>query len=292
MGFHDLYEGTQEVFKRDEYFPDLVTARAVRYIDDHKDHPFFLYCAFNIPHYPEQPDATFDERYKNLKMPRQSYAKMVSTVDDRMGQIMQRLAHHGLTENTIVIFMSDNGHSVESYQISQENHNSGLPKGANYGANGGGGNTGKWIGHKGNFYEGGIRVPAILSYPAKLPKGEVRDQAITAMDWMPTILELCNIARPDVNFDGKSLVPVIQSPDAPSPHTTMFWQWQNKWAVRDGDWKLIGVKNNPQHLGNLAEENPEVANHLKDSPEIVTRLYQLHKTWLKDVDLNATNKQE
>ena len=77
--------------------------------------------------------------------------------------------------------------------------------GDNYGANGGGGNTGKWRGNKGTFFEGGIRVPAILSYPAKLPKGAVRGQAVTAMDWMPTILELCEVPKPKVNFDGHSL---------------------------------------------------------------------------------------
>ena len=86
----------------------------------------------------------------------------------------------GLTENTIVIFQSDNGHSTENSKgISVEEHTSGLPKGHYYLAHGGGGNTGKWIGSKGSFLEGGIRVPAIVSCPAKLPKGEVRDQAVT-----------------------------------------------------------------------------------------------------------------
>ena len=166
-----------------------------------------MYVAFNVPHYPEQADKKFDDRYKNMKMPRRSYAKMISTTDDRMGKIVGYLEKQGLRDNTIIIFMSDNGHSAEDIKIRRENHKSGMTVGTNYGANGGGGNAGKWIGHKGTFLEGGIRVPAIISYPAKLPKGAVRDQAITAMDWMPTILDLCDVPKPDVKLDGKSILP-------------------------------------------------------------------------------------
>lgn len=95
---------------------------------------------------------------------------MVSTTDDKMSMIMDRLERHGLRDNTIVIFMSDNGHSEENYKIRGKNHTSGLAEGTNYGANGGGGNTGKWRGQKSSFLEGGIRVPAVISYPAKLGK--------------------------------------------------------------------------------------------------------------------------
>ena len=98
-----------EIFRRDSYFPDLMTGRALDYIDKQKDRPFFLYVAFNIPHYPEQHDRKFDERYRDLPMPRQSYARMISTTDDRMLQILNKLEEHKLRENTIVIFMSDNG---------------------------------------------------------------------------------------------------------------------------------------------------------------------------------------
>lgn len=90
-GFHDLYEGKKEVFARGKYFPDLVTARALEFIEERGREPFFMCVAFNIPHYPEQADAKFDERYKDMKMPRRSYAKMVSTTDDRMGLVMAKL---------------------------------------------------------------------------------------------------------------------------------------------------------------------------------------------------------
>ena len=283
QGFHDLYEGTEEVFMRGDYFPDLMTDRAVRFVDENKDSPFLLYVAFNIPHYPEQADEKFDDRYQDLEMPRQAYAKMISTTDDRIGQIMKRLDHHGLTEDTIVVFMSDNGHSTEDYQIQGANHTSGLPEGSNYGANGGGGNTGKWLGQKGTFLEGGIRVPAILSYPAAVPKGIVRDQAITAMDWMPTILELCEIEPPEVELDGRSLLPVIESESAESPHTVLHWQWGDGWAVREGDWKLIGKADRSLSLGNLSDPDPEKKNYLEQKPVLAKRLQTLHKDWQRSV---------
>jgi arylsulfatase A-like enzyme len=283
-GFHDLYEGTKEVFARGKYFPDMITERAMQFVDKNKQGPFFMYVAFNIPHYPEQADKKFDDRYKDMKMPRQSYAKMISTTDDRMGMIMDRLEKHGLRDNTIVIFMSDNGHSTEEIKIRKENHKSGLAVGTNYGANGGGGNTGKWLGEKGSFLEGGIRVPAIISYPAKLPKGAVRDQAITAMDWMPTILDLCQIPLPDVKLDGKSLVPVIKSKSAKSPYEVLYWQWDDRWAVRQGDWKLIGEGNKGQSLGNLSDRQPEKKNYITEQPDIAERLQALHNEWLKEVE--------
>jgi arylsulfatase A-like enzyme len=283
-GFHDLYEGKQEVFAEGEYFPDLVTERALQFVRRNKDLPFFLYVAFNIPHYPEQADKQFDERYQDMKMPRQSYAKMISTTDDRIGKIMDALQQHGLREHTIVVFMSDNGHSEEDYAIRGESHSSGLPEGANYGANGGGGNTGKWKGHKAELFEGGIRVPAIISWPAKLPSGAVRDQAITAMDWLPTIVDLCGLDLPDAKLDGKSLLPMINSPSAPSHYQVMHWGWQKFWAVREGDWKLISDRNSNISLVNLSDAEPERKNYIRDKPEIAKRLQSLHDAWAQETE--------
>jgi arylsulfatase A-like enzyme len=280
-GFHDLYEDNKEVFKRDEYFPDLMTKRALDYIEANKEGPFFIYVAFNIPHYPEQPDKKFEERYQDLKMPRRSYAKMISTTDDRMLQILKKLEALDLRKETIVIFMSDNGHSTEDGAKIRPNHKSGLPEGHYYHANGGGGNTGKFRGNKGTYFEGGLRVPAIISYPAKLPKGEVRDQAITAADWYPTILELCGVEKPKVKLDGHSVLPLIRDASTPSLHRQLHWAWSKGWAMREGDWKLIGNGAKPNFLGNLTDEEPEKKNYLKEMPDLVAKLHQLHKEWAK-----------
>jgi arylsulfatase A-like enzyme len=83
-------------------------------------------------------------------------------------------------------------------------------------AHGGGGNTGKWRGSKGAFYEGGTRVPAVISYPAQLPQGIARDQAITMADWLPTVAEPCGVTLPKVKLDGQSLMPIIRSADTPT----------------------------------------------------------------------------
>lgn len=280
-GYHDLYRGTTEVFARDQYFPDLMTAEAVRFIDGNHNRPFFLYVPFNIPHYPEQADKKFDERYQDLPEPRRSYAKILSTTDDRMGRILDRLKQHQLEKNTIVIFMSDNGYSSEDYQIKVDKHTSGYPKGHNYGANGGGGNTGRWRGHKGQFFEGGIRVPAVIRYPDKLPQGLVRDQVITACDWFPTILDLCRIKNPAGKLDGASLLPIINE-NADTHHQVMHWQWQKRWAVREGNWKLIQNRGK-MFLGNLADDQPEAKNYASEKPALVTRLTTLHTAWAKEV---------
>jgi arylsulfatase A-like enzyme/trehalose utilization protein len=286
-GFHDLYRGTEEQFAKGKYFPDMVVREANRFLDENQKQPFFMHVAFNVPHYPEQADAKFDARYRDMPMPRQSYAKMISTTDDRIGQILSKLDRLGIRQDTIIVFMSDNGHSAEHSEIRGDDHNSGLDKGTYYGAHGGGGNTGKWRGHKGTFFEGGIRVPAMISFPPKLPKNTVRDQAITAADIYPTVLELCNVPLPEVKLDGQSLLPIINSPKTPTHHKVMHWQWHKNWAVREGDWKLIST-GNKLFLGNLADEQPEETNHAEEHPETVQKLKSLHEEWVKNVQPKVT----
>ena len=143
--FHDLYRNNTEIFEDGKYFPDMQVEEANQFIEKNQDKPFFLYVAMNLPHYPEQPDSAFIEQYKHMEWPRSSYAPMITTVDDRIGKVLKKLDQLKLRENTIVIYMSDNGHSTEDY----------YNWGDSYGANGGGGFTGKWRGAKGSFLEGG-----------------------------------------------------------------------------------------------------------------------------------------
>ena len=284
-GFHDLYEGTERVDAPGEYFPELMVQRALKFIRQHRDNPFFLYVPFNIPHYPEQALQRFKADYDDIEdRARRSYGAIVTTTDHYIGQIVQELESLKLRDNTIVIFMSDNGHSEETKnRIRVANHKSGYPEGHFYGASGGG-YTGKWHGHKGTFLEGGIRVPAIISYPAVLPAGEVRDQIITAMDWFPTVLELCGVKQPNdaPQLDGQSLTNIIRSPNAKSAHDTLHFQWGTQWAVRRGEWKLIGRdgKQN-QQLYRLTDDDPEGTNHAPTSPKVVDELKQLHQQWAR-----------
>lgn len=291
-GFHDLWDGETEIFHRDEYYPDMLVGRALDFIEANKTAPFFMTVTFNLPHYPEQPSAKFQNAYIDLPMPRQAYARVVSSVDEHIGQILNKLESTGLLQNTIVILMSDNGHSVENNSgISVENHSSGYPRGHYYLAHGGGGNTGQWIGHKGTFLEGGIRVPAIISYPAKIAPGQTRDQIVTIMDWFPSILELCGI-QPDPQapkLDGHTLVPILNDANQASAYEALHFGWANNWAVRKGDWKLIG-KFDPktravnQSLHHLSEPNPEVKDHFQEQPNKVSELLALHSEWVKEVN--------
>lgn len=291
--FHDLYRNGEKVDETGRYFPDLVVREANRFIVENKDRPFFLYCAFNVPHYPEQSDPKFRKMYTDMPMPRRSYASMITTTDDRIGQVLRTLDLWGLRDNTIVLFMSDNGHSTEEFRNWD----------VNYGANGGGGNTGEWRGAKASMFEGGIRVPSVLSLPGRIPEGEVRDQAISNMDFFPTILELCGIPLPAYEIDGKSLGPLLRSKSAPSPHRVFHWMWQEQWAIREGDWKLIGngrdttglgSKHAPRkdmgelYLANLADNPPESVNHAAARPKIVARLNKMHSDWLDKVTPSAS----
>jgi arylsulfatase A len=298
-GFHDLYEGTTQVKAEGSYFPELMVERSLKFIDENKDRPFFLFVPFNIPHYPTQALPEYSAKYSELPEPRRSYAAMVSTTDYYLGKIVDKLESAGLREKTIVIFQSDNGHSTENAKISVENHKSGLAKGTNYGANGGGGYTGRWLGAKASFLEGGIRVPAVLSYPAKVPGNIVREQAITAMDWFPTVLEFCGVKPPaGVAFDGHSLLPLLDDAAAPSRYSTMHWAWQDRWAVREGSWKLLfndrGSGGRPPfdrvHLANLDDPQPEATNYAAERPEVVTRLTRLHDLWDREVTTTTVKK--
>ena len=280
-GFHDLYEGTTPVEKPGEYFPELMVQRSLKFIDENKERPFFLYVPFNIPHYPEQSLKRFEERYQNVKDPaRRSYGAIVTTTDHYIGQILDKLGSLGLREKTIVIYMSDNGHSEETgNKIRVDDHKSGYPKDHFYGASGGG-NTGKWVGHKGNFLEGGVRVPAVLSFPKHVPEGEVRDQIVTSMDWFPTVLNLCGLET-ESQLDGHSVMPIISSREALSGYgEILHFQWQQKWAVREREWKLVfpGLK-----LYRLTDERPETKDYANEKPELVARLKGMHEQWAKEV---------
>ena len=109
-GFHDLYEGTNPVKADGKYFPDLMVKRSLKFIDQNKDKPFFLYVPFNIPHYPEQALKKHELLYKIWRTGPPSYGAIVTTTDYYVGQLIDKIEEHKLRENTIIIFMSDNGH--------------------------------------------------------------------------------------------------------------------------------------------------------------------------------------
>jgi arylsulfatase A len=273
---HDLWRNGKEVWHEGEFFGDLMVNECKKFIDGHKDEPFFLYWAINMPHYPLQGIEKWRKKYEHLEAPRRIYAAFVSTMDELIGKVVRHLDESGLRENTLIIWLSDHGHSIESRTFS------------------GGGSSGDYRGHKFTLWEGGIRIPCIVSWPGRIPKNTVRKQVAVSIDWMPTIAEYCGVKIPDVNIDGKSIVRVIESEDAPSPHDVLHWETGKHWAVREGDWKLVHNgpatdykgRNIPQvenFLSNLAEDVTETKNLAEEHPEIVKWLTGLHKKWLNDL---------
>ena len=282
-GFHDLWEGNEEIDRRDEYFPRMMNDQAIDFIDRNQDNEFLLYLAYNLPHYPEQSEDKYGQYYETAEDRVRQYGMTVSTVDGLIGEVIDKLEETGLRDNTIVVFMSDNGHSQDVWHI-EPNHSSGLPEGWDYGAHGAG-YTGPYIGSKGDLTEGGVRVPCIVSAPGLLPQGESRGQAVVNFDWLPTLLELCGLDEPgDRQIDGQSVVKVLRDADASPPHDVVHWQWGSDWAVMEGDWKLIGSNTGPERrLLYIADSVPEKEDKSGGQPELLAHLEELHASWLADV---------
>ncbi len=268
---HDLYENGEEVWKDGAYFPNLMVEKTNQFITQNKENPFFLYYAINLPHYPLQPTLKWRNHYKDLPHPRRDYAAFVSTIDERVGQLLKTLDDLELRENTIIIFQSDHGHSVEDRAFR------------------GGGSSGPYRGAKMSLFEGGIRVPAIISYPKAIPENQERNQMALNIDWFPTIMDY--IGEKPKKLEGKSLRPLIEGTTTKTAHYVFRWKQGVSWAVRKGDWKLIGFPQDPTKqtqldserdvlfLSNLNEDIREVNNLASQYPEKVDELLSEYMKW-------------
>ncbi|MFI2742777.1 sulfatase [Zhouia sp. PK063] len=279
---HDLWRNGKEIYEPGEYFPDLMVSEAKTLFKERKDNkqPFFLYWAINVPHYPLQPKKKWMDYYKDLPMPRKLYAAFVSTMDERIGQLLGALKASGLADNTIVVLQSDQGFSREVRTF------------------GGGGSAGQFRGSKFSLFEGGVRVPAIISWPGKIKPNQVRDQLAANIDWFPTLAELCGIALPNRKIDGKSLVNIIKNDDSKTEHPDFYWQslgskTNPQWSVRSGDWKLLHnpyeakkeeLTANHFFLVNIKTDPSEQHNVATEHPDIVKRLTALHNSWIAKVN--------
>ena len=269
---HDLWEDSVEIFREGQYFPDLMTEKAIEFFENNRMDPFFMYFAINLPHYPLQPQEEWREYYKDLDMPRRDYAAFISTIDERVGMLINSLENLKLRKNTIVIFQSDQGHSCEVRAF------------------GGGGNSGIYRGAKASLFEGGIRVPAIISWPKKLPVKAESDIACINYDWFPTIAELCGIESIPDAVEGKSLLPVIMDKQS-TQHDVFHWKLGRQWAVRSGSWKLIGNPSDPSNkypldgvndqlfLVNIDKDPSESKNLIKEYPDIANELINKYLEW-------------
>jgi len=279
---HDLWRNGKTVWHDGQYFGDLMLDECRQFISDHRQQPFFVYMAINWPHYPLQGTEKWREAYRGrgLEHPRDKYAIFVSTLDETMGRVIAYLEELGLRDNTLIIFQSDHGHSVEERAFF------------------GGGNPGPYRGAKSSLFEGGLRVPSIVSLPGTIPQGEVRDQLVTGCDWLPTIAAYTGAPLPQRRLDGRNIRTVIESPEAPSPHDGFYWLLGRgksaRWAVRQGDWKLLGNPRDPRRpdsltkddqlfLANLESDPGESKNQAADHPQLVKKLQAIHSQHLESI---------
>ena len=259
-GTHDLWFGEEE--KREEgYLTDMISHRTVDYLQRMaaQEVPFFLSVHYTAPHWPweTRDDEALAQEVKNNLFHLHggnihTYHRMIHHMDEGIGWIMDALHRQGMTDNTLVVFTSDNG---------GERFSDNWPL----------------VGGKMDLTEGGIRVPWIAHWPAVIPAGGVSEQQCMTMDWSATMLEAAGVGpHPDYPLDGVSLLPVLRDPverfDRP-----LFWRMNHRGqkAMRDGDWKYLSVDGN-DYLFNILADERERANLAPREP---ARLQALRARW-------------
>jgi arylsulfatase A-like enzyme len=271
--FDDTYQhkGKLETFKG--YCTDVFFENAMRFIEDNKDRPFFCYLPTNAPHGPYNVADKYSKPYrdKGVQTSQANFYGMITNIDENMGRLMRHLKRLELQDDTILIFMTDNGTS------------------GSYGA--------AMRGKKGSEYEGGHRVPCFIRWPCPpdvrrsgggLNRPKDIEQLTAHIDLLPTLIELCGLEKPaSVRFDGTSLVPLLKAGSTDWPDRTLFVHSQRiehpeKWrqsAVMTERWRLI----NGKELYDI-EVDPGQKNDIADKhPEVVQRLRQCYDDWWADI---------
>lgn len=277
---------TVELNPRQESLTPRYTERALDFIDRSADRPFFLYFAYSHPHVPIAASDAFRGRTgKGL------YADMVAEIDDSVGQVVDRLREHGIDDETLIIFTSDNGPWTRF-----GNH---------------AGSTGPLRGDKGTTFEGGMRMPCVAWWPGRIPAGTVCREVATTMDVLPTVAALAGAGLPELKIDGHDIRPLLFGEDgATSPTDAFYYYWPGELqAVRVGNWKLhvphehrtveeAGHDGTPGRQGkarielslfDLASDPGESVNLADSRPEVVAELMQLIERARADLGDTGTN---
>lgn len=234
---------------------ELFTRWATEYLAERRKHPapFFLYLAYNAPHFPVQPPADWlarvQQRNPNLSEKRAKLVALIEHLDDGIGRVLAALRANGQAENTIVVFTSDNGGL-----LTDEARN------------------GSWRGGKQDLFEGGIRVPAIAAWPGTIPPGSQTGTRTMTMDWYPTLLEAAGLPVP-AGLDGTSLLPTLRGQPQALDRALVWmrregaqYEGQDYYALRRGRWKLVqnspfqpfelyDLETDPGETTNLKREN-------------------------------------
>lgn len=257
--------GARVHFKK--YLTDELSDRAVEFVSRKAaaDEPFFLYLAYNAPHAPLQATEEYLKRFNHIKDPnRRTYAAMISAVDDGIGRVLAELDRKSLSDDTVVIFMSDNGGVVTG--------ETGEPSVAN---------NGPLRGGKSQLFEGGVRVPFAMRWPRKLKGGGDFNRPVSSMDIFATLTSQTGIApRADRPLDGVDLIPYLKGEKRGDPQPALFWRKfdQKQYAMVVGDLKLI--YNGKDHLlFNLRSDGGETKSIAQGNKPIIDKLTALYLNW-------------
>lgn len=280
---HDLWENDQEVYDNGEYMTERITRKSVEFIQKHHEEPFMLYVAYNAPHYPMHAPEKYLKRFEHLPWDRRIMAAMISAVDDGVGEIRAELERQGILENTLIYFQSDNGPSRETRNWLDGTEDPYY-----------GGTSGIFTGHKYSLFEGGVRIPSIVSWPGHIPAGRVIDSYHASMDVFPTVLEACGGDPGQYELDGESMLEMLLGSEERT-HEALFWEMDGQTAMRAGNYKLVlngrlvegeeqraevflsDLSVDPGEHDNLAEELPEVAAEMRE--KALAWRAKLEKNW-------------
>ncbi|MGJ8673831.1 arylsulfatase [Rubritalea sp.] len=260
------------------YSTDIYTEKAIEFIEREKENPFFLLLSFSVPHadiiVPEDTLNPLLEKFPNgKKVPSKgngysgspniqaSYAGMIQRMDQKIGELVSKLDELGLSENTIISFTSDNGPSVEGgYHTDMFDSN------------------GVYRGTKRDMYEGGIRVPFIVKWPAKITANTTSDHICAFWDVLPTLSEIVEIDAPQ-DIQGISFLPTLLGEGEQKKHKSLYWEFHERGgriALRQGDWKIVKyeAKSNKGQweLYNLKDDQSEKKDLAKNHPEILSEM--------------------
>lgn len=211
----------REPVQGDEYLTTAFGREAAAFIKAQRDQPFFLYLPFNAVHGPLQATDEYLARFETIADPkRKTYAAMTAAMDDAIGEVLAALRAQEDEENTLIFFISDNG-GPEEVNASD---------------------NGPFRGVKGTTWEGGVHVPFLVQWKARLPQGAVYEQPVIQLDIYPTVLAAAGVTEPNLQpLDGVNLLPYLHDgqKEAGAPHEALFWRFGGQLAIRQGDWKLV-----------------------------------------------------
>jgi len=246
------------------YTTDAYADRACDWLTRHrekkKDAPFFLYVPFNAQHGPLQAPPKYLDRFPQISDEnRRLFAAVMSAKDDAVGRVLAKVRELGQEENTLVVYLSDNGGPTEKTTSS----------------------NGPLRGFKSQTWEGGVRVPFMMQWKGRLPAGKVYEHPVIQLDLLPTFIAAAGgTVSPEWKLDGVNLLPYVDGTNADKPHQTLFWRFGKQMAIRHGDWKLVrGVGIKVPALFNLAVDVGEKNDLIAAEPAKAVELQSLWDAW-------------